>query len=81
MHGSYNYVTERPLNLFTSIADLNVLHESEKYVAIQFELKTGEQYQFAFSLDDDDASSSHNIGVGNTQLDWTGVYNFREIKE
>ncbi len=79
MHGSYNYTTEIPLNLFTSIEDLEVLYESEKYNVIKFELKSGEQYQFAFSLNNDDSSSNHNIAVGDTNLAWTGVYDFKKI--
>lgn len=79
LHGSYDYTTERPLNLFTSIDKLNVLHESAEYVAIQFQLKSGEKYQFVFSLKDDNESSNHSIETSAGQLSWTGVYNFKKI--
>ncbi|MFY0654441.1 MAG: heparinase II/III family protein [Cyclobacteriaceae bacterium] len=79
LHGSYDYTTELPLNLFTSIENLKVLHESSDYVAIQFQLKSGVQYQFAFSLNDDDESSNHLIDTSAVQLSWTGVYNFKKI--
>ncbi len=78
-HGQYSYSDEIPINSFTSIADLVVLHESAEYVAIQFELKTGEKYQFAFSQKDKDGSSTHTIDVGGLQLTWKGVYDFRKI--
>lgn len=80
VHGSYDYSTERPLNLFTSITNLEVLHSSETYVAVQFELKSGEQYQFAFSLKDKDKSSKHTINTTLGQLEWQGIYNFQNIK-
>lgn len=77
IHGSYVYSTERPLNLFTSISNLSVLHESENYVAIQFELKSGEKYQFAFSLNDKKEMSEHKITMKNEELEWTGTYLFK----
>ncbi|RED96594.1 heparinase II/III domain-containing protein [Marinoscillum furvescens] len=76
LHGSYDYTTERPLNLFTAIADFRVLHESADYVAVQFELKNGNRYVFAFSLTDDDESSRHQLQIENKNLEWTGIYNF-----
>ncbi len=80
MHGRYSYSDEIPINLFTSIAALEVLHISENYVAVQIELKTGEKYQFAFSLNDKDDSSNHTIDVDGTQLTWKGVYEFSKSK-
>lgn len=78
LHGYYSYADEIPINSFTSIADLVVLYESADYVAIQFELKSGERYQFAFSLKDDNKSSSHSIETSTGQLSWTGVCNFKK---
>lgn len=78
-HGSYNYSTEIPLNLFTSIADIEVLHESSEYAAIRFELIEGQQYQFTISLDDDNKLSNHTIDLGDSTLSWTGVYDFKKI--
>lgn len=81
IHGSYDYSTERPLNLFTSITDLEILYKSEKYSTIQFELKTGERYQFTFSLLENKATTQHSIKVGDSQLSWTGVFDFRKINK
>lgn len=79
LHGHYSYADEIPINSFTSIAGLDVLHESAEYVAIQILLKSGERYQFAFSLKDDNKSSNHSIQTSTRQLAWTGVYNFKKI--
>jgi len=80
IHGRYNYSDEIPINAFTSIADLEVLHESAEYVAIQFQLKSGETYQFVFSLKDDNESKNHSIDTSLGQLTWTGVYNLKKNK-
>lgn len=78
VHGSYDYPSERPLNLFTSITALKVVHTSAEYVAIQFQLKSGESYQFAFSLKDDTQSSKHTVELASGKLTWQGIYDFRK---
>ena len=79
LHGFYSYADEIPLNSFTSITDLDVLHESEEYVAMRFELKDGVKYQFAFSLNDDNESSAHTIVGTGGPMEWTGVYDFKKL--
>ncbi|MDW3192795.1 MAG: heparinase II/III family protein [Cytophagales bacterium] len=81
VHGSYDYPSERPLNLFTSVEDLKLLHQSEAYVAIQFRLKGGETYQFAFSLKDKGQSSQHEITTPQGELNWQGIYDFKRIDQ
>jgi oligo-alginate lyase len=81
IHGSYDYASERPLNLFTSIADLKVLHKSADYASIELKLESGEQYQFSFSLNNKEETTNHSIGIPNGELEWTGVYDFRKLEK
>lgn len=81
IHGSYDYASERPLNLFTSIQDLKVLHKSADYVVVELKLVSGEQYQFSFSLNDRDEASNHSLETSDGQLEWTGVYDFRKLEK
>ncbi len=78
-HGKYNYSSEIPINSFTSIADLKVLYESANYVAIQFQLKSGEKYQFVCSLNEKKENSKHLIETINGYMKWTGVYTLIKI--
>ncbi|MTI40103.1 heparinase [Fulvivirga lutimaris] len=78
-HGMYSYSDEIPINSFTSISGLKVLHQSDKYVIIQFGLKTGEKYQFAFSLVNDSEVAKHTVQIDNSSMTWTGVYDFKKI--
>lgn len=80
-HGSYNYASERPLNLFTTIADLNVIHQSEDYVIVQFELKSGEKYQFSFCLNNKESNSSHILEINGKSYNWQGVYDLKKLTE
>ncbi|MFY0688387.1 MAG: alginate lyase family protein [Cyclobacteriaceae bacterium] len=78
VHGSYDYATERPLNLFTLVEDLKIIYHTAKYVVVDIVLKDGVSYQFAFSLDDAAATSNHTIDVKGNQIQWTGVYDFKK---
>ncbi len=80
-HGSYDYASERPLNLFTAVANLNVINQSEDYVAVQFELKSGEKYQFSFSLNDKDAKNTHTLEMNGKIHNWQGVYDLKKLTE
>ena len=80
MHGSYDYSSEIPTNLFTSVSQLEVIHESKDYVAVQFTLKNGEEFRFAFSQNDDASGSTHEIGLkGGEKMTWEGVYIIKKI--
>ena len=79
IHGAYDYSDEIPINSFTSIEDLRVAHTSENYAVVQFSLKSGEQYQFAFSLKDNDEATSHTAELASSSVIWTGVYDFKKL--
>lgn len=80
IHGNYDYASERPINSFTSIANLEVLYQSEAYAVVGFELKTGARYQFAFSLSDDSETKRHAVETSKGQLEWNGIYDLKIIK-
>jgi len=80
LHGSYNYNTERPLNLDTSIESLKLIHESKQHVAIEFSVKS-KTYQFVFSLQDKSETSNHTIETSGGSLSWSGVYGFNKIEK
>lgn len=79
IHGYYSYADEIPVNSFTSLSDLKILHESESYVGIRFELKSGEQYQFVFSLDDNTDDRKHRIETKSGIVEWTGVFELKRL--
>lgn len=81
VHGSYNYSSERPINSFTSINSLKVAHRSAEYVVVQFQLKSGEKYLFAFSLKDKDKSRKHAIETTEGLLEWQGIYDFTKTNK
>ncbi|UZR98949.1 heparinase II/III domain-containing protein [Chondrinema litorale] len=79
IHGGYDYSSERPLNLFSSIANLKVIYQSSEFVVIQFQLKSGEEYQFSFSLKDNNETNMHSVESSTGKVEWQGTYDFKTI--
>ncbi len=73
-HGRYNPADEIPINSFTSIVELRILHESKDYAAVEIELKNGPVYVFAFSLTDKNPESKHSINLKQDKLTWNGHF-------
>ena len=79
MHGRYSYADEIPINSFTSVANLEVLFDSENYTEIQFELRSGAKYVFAFSQNDKEDASEHKTQLESGVIEWIGSYQFKKI--
>ncbi|MCE7993321.1 MAG: alginate lyase family protein [Roseivirga sp.] len=75
-HGRYSYADEIPVNSFTSVSELSILHESADYVVLSFELKNGSSYLFAISQNDAAESHKHKLQIGSEKLEWTGPVYF-----
>ncbi|MFY0593559.1 heparinase II/III domain-containing protein [Roseivirga sp.] len=72
VHGRYNYSDEIPINSFSSIASVEVLHHSADYAVISIILKSGASYLFAFSQENADENQSHSLQLKDEKLEWTG---------
>lgn len=81
MHGRYSYSDEIPVNLFTSIAALKILHQSADYAVVSFELKSADTYVFAISQNDAAEDSKHSLEIADEKLAWTGPYYFSKTSK
>lgn len=75
-HGRYSYSDEIPINSFTSVSTIKILHESADYVMVSFDLKNGVSYLFAISQNDADEGKVHSLQAGAEKLEWTGPVYF-----
>ena len=75
-HGRYSYSDEIPHNLFTSIENIKILHQSAQYNVVEVKVKDGSSYSFAISLKDNTSGASHEVELADTKLQWTGPYYF-----
>lgn len=80
-HGSYTYPAEIPINSFTSITNLEIVHQSADYAAVSFELKSGERYEFSISLNNADENDQHSLQIGERRMEWMGpIYFSKQTK-
>lgn len=75
-HGRYSYSDEIPINSFTSISSIRILHESADYAVISFALKSGDGYLFAMSQKDPDEAKIHSLEIEDQGIKWTGPVYF-----
>lgn len=81
-HGRYSYSDEIPVNSFSSVSEVSIIHESADYVVLSFELKDGSYYLFAISQNDAREGSLHSLQLASQKLEWTGpVYFSKRTKE
>ncbi len=81
-HGRYSYSDEIPVNSFSSVSEVSIMHESADYVVLSFELKDGSYYLFAMSQNDAREESLHSLQLASQELEWTGpVYFSKRTKE
>ena len=79
LHGHYKFSDEIPINSFSQVEKLEVIHESEEYVAVEIGFKSGSVYQFSFSLKDSNEESTHSIHTTRGELSWKGVYHLNKL--
>lgn len=75
-HGEYSYSDEIPVNSFTSVSAIKVLHESADYATVSFELENGSTYLFSVSQNNADENKQHSLQIGSEKLEWTGPVYF-----
>jgi len=73
-HGSYSPVDERPLNPRSQIEKLEVLLANEAYTLLKISIKEKGDWLFALSMKNAEEKATHQIEVGEEQLNWRGPY-------
>ena len=79
-HGSYDPITEIPINPFSQIASLKTLKDSAEYTAVKFELVTGEVFLLVVSQKDNSKQKHHAITLDDKQWNWQGVSKIFKMK-
>ncbi|WP_250884119.1 heparinase II/III family protein [Glaciecola sp. XM2] len=73
-HGSYSPVTELSLNSNSSIASINLMHDSDAYTGVEIVGVNGESQIFIVANLDAQANSEHTLNVNGQEYKWTGPY-------
>lgn len=79
IHGSYNPADEIPINSFSSVSDMEILHDEPEYSAIQFNLVDGNKYVFCISNKDANKQQKHILQLEDRIVEWAGPFTFQEL--
>jgi len=73
-HGHYDPVSEIATNSYSSITNLELLLNDEKYTLISFSNKSGKNWVLAISNNDAASESKHQLKISGKNYDWTGPF-------
>jgi hypothetical protein len=75
-HGSYSPVSERALNTNSSIAGLEIVHDSDDYTAVAITGVAGQISLFIVANRESGASQGHQLTLGDRSYKWVGPYRY-----
>jgi hypothetical protein len=73
-HGTYNYVSELPINPFSEIQDVKVLYEDENYSIVMLSKHDGPEWTIAISNHDMNKEKNHSVKTELNNIEWQGHY-------
>ncbi len=73
-HGSYDPVSEIPLNPYSDIESLDVVHSDDEYSVITVRTSENIGWTIGIANQENSLSSNHSLNVGDDQLSWIGPY-------
>lgn len=77
-HGTYNPVSELAVNAYSNIKNIEVLHNSKAYTAIQIDTKNDKSKVFIMSNKNNDKDAAHKLTINNKEYIWKGSYKLTE---
>ena len=78
-HGSYSPVSEFAVNSKSSIAELKVVYDDDKYTAVSIEDLGGQTNVFILSNRNPSASEQHKLKIDGRAFRWTGPYHYTKL--
>jgi len=81
-HGTYNAISEIPLNPFSSIQEVTILQDTKEYTIANVRTKN-QDLVFAISNLNNEHTQSHQVEIGGKIIEWMGPFtlNKKTIKE
>ena len=76
-HGTYNAVTEKALNAYSLFKSVEVVVDSQDYVAIQLTKQSGEKQYVIVVKESAFAKAKHTLEIKGTTYSWEGPYSIQ----
>ena len=78
-HGTYNPVSELAVNAYSNIKQIEVVHDSKDYTAIQIVTNKNKTKVFVISNQNNDQETEHTLEINNNKISWQGAFALKEI--
>ena len=79
VHGSYDPAREIPVNPFSNIANVKIIHDNGAYTAVTLKAKNGTTKVLIVSNANANAAQHHQLKINDKEYQWTGPYYFDTI--
>jgi len=76
-HGTYDPVSELAINAYSTIKNIEVVHDSNDYTAVQFENNSEDVKLFIISNTNASAEAKHILEINGKSYEWSGSYYFK----
>ena len=80
-HGTYSPVSEVAVNAYSNIKNIEVVHDSKEYTAIQIDTKNDKSNVFIISNENNDNEAEHKLRIKDKEHSWKGSYVLIENKK
>ncbi len=80
-HGTYSPVSEVAVNAYSNIKNIEVVHDSKEYTAIQIDTKNDKSNVFIISNENNDNEAEHKLKIKDKEHSWKGSYVLIENKK
>lgn len=75
-HGSYNYVSEFSLDSHSHVKSIKVIHDDEKYTAVELRTTKGVDVVIVFTNKDHSKNTKHTLVINGDEYCWKGPYHY-----
>ncbi len=79
-HGTYDPISEIPINPYSDIVSLTVLLDTPEYTSIRLETESTQGWIISIANQSNSLSQLHEVSVGSETFTWSGPYQIKRTK-
>ena len=78
-HGTYDPISELPLNPYSDIEKVEVLHDDEDYTVVTITTSEDIAWTIGIANKESNLTKRHSLDIGKDQLNWSGPYTISKL--
>ncbi len=79
-HGIYSPVEELPIRPFSTVKEVTLLYNDQKYSAIKLTTKSDQSWTLVISNENNETQTKHKLIIGKDIFEWEGPYHLKKNK-